>query len=249
MITLWDVFFCATHLLVCFFLFQVSRKVDRIEEAARAKPRRRSVADMMRDAGLTPPADLQKRERINRETGKRIAEEPQADEGLEENNGDICDNCGKSYVVIYRVPNETWAKIAPDPATLGKHLEHQYGGLLCVDCANDRAFRLGVRLMFVAEAFCRPVSDTSHADGNGCDTVSTTAPQMRVLSFEERVTMACPYPPEEGYKFEDLQGETCDVCSAPYPCPAIEENDSGMCGTCEMDDDLQRSMDRDKGDS
>lgn len=67
------------------------------------------------------------------------------------NTGDRCDACGRTYSVIYRVPNAVWAAIAPHPETLGDHPEHYYGGMLCPDCAVGRAEEQGIRLLFVAE--------------------------------------------------------------------------------------------------
>jgi len=66
---------------------------------------------------------------------------------------DVCDNCKRQYSVVYRVPNEIWSKIAPNKETLGKFPEHQYGGLLCPDCASDAAAKAGFRLIFCAEVF------------------------------------------------------------------------------------------------
>ena len=61
---------------------------------------------------------------------------------------DTCDRCGRAYAVVYNVPNEVWAKIAPHKDTLGDYPEHQYGGMLCPDCANNEATKLGIRLCF-----------------------------------------------------------------------------------------------------
>lgn len=68
-----------------------------------------------------------------------------------EDGGDTCADCGREYRVVYRVPNEIWAMIAPNKSTLGPYIEHQYGGILCVECAAGRARNLGLRLLFVAE--------------------------------------------------------------------------------------------------
>lgn len=66
--------------------------------------------------------------------------------------GETCDACGRRYLVIYRVPNDVWSLIAPKQDELGEHLEHQFGGLLCVDCAWTRARELGITLYFAGAA-------------------------------------------------------------------------------------------------
>ena len=66
-------------------------------------------------------------------------------------NGDKCDDCGRIYKVIYRVPNSIWTKIAPTPETLGEYIEHQFGGILCPDCATQRALSIGITLHFEAK--------------------------------------------------------------------------------------------------
>lgn len=48
---------------------------------------------------------------------------------------ELCDDCGRSYDIIYRVPDEVWAKIAPKPIE-----GFEEGGLLCPDCASLRAW-------------------------------------------------------------------------------------------------------------
>jgi len=55
------------------------------------------------------------------------------------------------YKLIYRVPNNIWAKIAPKPKTLGEHTEHYFGGILCPECAAQRALDIGITLHFIAE--------------------------------------------------------------------------------------------------
>ena len=64
---------------------------------------------------------------------------------------DICDDCGRDYFIIYRVPNHIWTKICPKPETLGDYIEHQFGGILCPDCAARKARDIGVTLYFNAE--------------------------------------------------------------------------------------------------
>lgn len=44
------------------------------------------------------------------------------------------------------------------------------------------------------------------------------------------------------------QDTLCEVCEKPTPADVLERND-GMCGLCSMDDEVQRDMDRDRGDS
>ncbi len=63
-----------------------------------------------------------------------------------------CQSCGRTYETIYRVPNEVWTKIAPQPETLGKHIEHQFGGLLCMSCADSRALEAGIVLYWDSNA-------------------------------------------------------------------------------------------------
>lgn len=66
--------------------------------------------------------------------------------------GELCHDCGRRYRVVYRVPNEVWAAIAPGKASLGAYPEHMLGGLLCVDCADERARERGIYLYFEASA-------------------------------------------------------------------------------------------------
>ncbi|MAN77829.1 MAG: hypothetical protein CML24_11700 [Rhizobiales bacterium] len=68
-----------------------------------------------------------------------------------EANGDQCDKCHRRYTAVYSVPNDLWTKIAPKPETLGDYPEHQYGGLLCPDCATDAAKALGVNLVLATQ--------------------------------------------------------------------------------------------------
>lgn len=68
-----------------------------------------------------------------------------------ESVGDQCDKCHRRYTAVYNVPNDLWTKIAPKPETLGDYPEHQYGGLLCPDCATDAAKALGVNLVLATQ--------------------------------------------------------------------------------------------------
>lgn len=70
---------------------------------------------------------------------------------VEETIGEVCDSCGRSYEITYRVPDDIWLKIAPKPEAMGDHPEHALGGLLCPDCAASRAKGLGVNLRFNAD--------------------------------------------------------------------------------------------------
>lgn len=84
-------------------------------------------------------------------------------------DGEKCDSCGRRYQIVYIVPNEVWAKITPRPDQLGEHPEHQLGGLLCPDCASERASEIGITLCFEAgssawasdEAYARGVRDAA----------------------------------------------------------------------------------------
>lgn len=65
---------------------------------------------------------------------------------------ELCETCGRRYETVYRVPNDVWTKIAPRKDDLGPHPEHQYGGLLCPDCAAKAARDKGIELYFEASA-------------------------------------------------------------------------------------------------
>jgi ribosomal protein L37AE/L43A len=56
---------------------------------------------------------------------------------------ETCQDCGTSYETVYRVPDEVWSQIRPEGKPEG-------GGLLCLDCANLRARRLGIDLWWTA---------------------------------------------------------------------------------------------------
>lgn len=70
---------------------------------------------------------------------------------LTASDSEKCASCGRGYRIIYRVPDDIWARIAPDKDSLGDHPEHQGGGLLCPLCADERARELGIRLVFDAD--------------------------------------------------------------------------------------------------
>jgi len=55
--------------------------------------------------------------------------------------GEHCQNCGKSYLTIYRVPDKIWKKITP---------KKEEGGLLCIECADKGARKLGINLYWDA---------------------------------------------------------------------------------------------------
>jgi hypothetical protein len=82
-----------------------------------------------------------------RREGHRLASTRPMTEG---ESGERCHDCGGFYATVYRVPDDVWAKIAPDKAALGEHEEHRYGGLLCLPCADRRAREKGIRLYFDA---------------------------------------------------------------------------------------------------
>lgn len=63
---------------------------------------------------------------------------------------ELCETCGRHYEIVYRVPNDVWTKITPRKDGLGPHPEHQYGGLLCPDCAAKAARDEGIELYFEA---------------------------------------------------------------------------------------------------
>ena len=65
-------------------------------------------------------------------------------------DGDICDGCDNAYKSVFRVPDEVWSQIAPKPDSLGEHIEHQYGGLLCLNCADYAARKSGITLVWEA---------------------------------------------------------------------------------------------------
>ena len=65
-------------------------------------------------------------------------------------DGDICDGCDNAYKSVFRVPDEVWSQIAPKPDSLGEHIEHQYGGLLCLNCADNAARKAGITLVWEA---------------------------------------------------------------------------------------------------
>lgn len=82
--------------------------------------------------------------------------------------GEKCDACGRRYRAVYRVPNDVWAQIAPKKDELGEYPEHQFGGLLCVDCAWRAANEQGITLYFegmpggwMSETLRRPLREGS----------------------------------------------------------------------------------------
>lgn len=78
--------------------------------------------------------------------GKNVNMSPAGELG-----GDVCDGCGREYWVVFNVPSDVWAKIAPCPDTLDRF--NYRGGMLCPDCAATRAKGLGVHLVFTAEVW------------------------------------------------------------------------------------------------
>jgi len=67
-------------------------------------------------------------------------------------DGQRCQCCNGLYATVYRVPNGVWSKIAPQPETLGMYEEHQFGGLLCIVCADRRAREAGIILYWDSTA-------------------------------------------------------------------------------------------------
>ena len=54
---------------------------------------------------------------------------------------ETCQDCEKKYSTIYTIPNEVWVKITPK---LGE------AGLLCIECADKRAAKIGINLYWNA---------------------------------------------------------------------------------------------------
>ena len=52
-----------------------------------------------------------------------------------------CQACGKEYLIVYSVPDEVWERITP---------KKDEAGLLCVECANQRAWGVGISLYWSA---------------------------------------------------------------------------------------------------
>ncbi len=46
-----------------------------------------------------------------------------------------CQDCGKKYNTVYTVPDDVWEKITP---------EEGEDGFLCIECADKRAYNIGV---------------------------------------------------------------------------------------------------------
>ena len=53
-----------------------------------------------------------------------------------------CQICGKGYSTPYDIPDKVWKKITPRKGE---------GGLLCMECAEKRAKKLGIVLFWVAK--------------------------------------------------------------------------------------------------
>ena len=66
------------------------------------------------------------------------------DRPLERQLGEQCDVCGRYYRLLYKVPNDVWSFISPT----GKK-----EGYLCPGCADFRARKAGIELLF--EAYVR----------------------------------------------------------------------------------------------
>ena len=92
-------------------------------------------------------------------------------------DGDICDGCDNAYKSVFRVPDEVWSQIAPKPDSLGEHIEHQYGGLLCLNCADNAARKSGITLVWDARLNWGDTTEDgagrvfSRAVGSVCETL------------------------------------------------------------------------------
>jgi len=53
-----------------------------------------------------------------------------------------CQICGKKYSTVYELPDEIWKKITPKSGE---------SGLLCMECAEKRAEKLGIDLFWRAK--------------------------------------------------------------------------------------------------
>ena len=53
-----------------------------------------------------------------------------------------CQVCGKEYETVYSIPDEVWRKITPKDGE---------AGLLCIECADQRARRMGRELYWIAQ--------------------------------------------------------------------------------------------------
>ena len=69
---------------------------------------------------------------------------------------ELCQICGMSYEIVYRVPDKVWAKIRP---------KRYSGGLLCLRCADFEARKKGITLYWeasIGEFPNRKIEDTIH---------------------------------------------------------------------------------------
>lgn len=64
------------------------------------------------------------------------------DRPLDAQIGERCDICGRYYRIHYLVPDDVWALITPTGWETG---------YLCMECADFRARKLGIRLLFKAD--------------------------------------------------------------------------------------------------
>ena len=53
-----------------------------------------------------------------------------------------CQVCGKGYLMVYSVPVKVWEKITPKEGE---------AGLLCIECADKRARKLGIELYWAGK--------------------------------------------------------------------------------------------------
>lgn len=62
---------------------------------------------------------------------------------VSEHPGEHCQDCGVAYATVYRLPDDVWARITPS--------DNPFAGLLCLRCADQRAFDAGLFLYWTAE--------------------------------------------------------------------------------------------------
>ena len=86
-------------------------------------------------------------------------------------DGERCHACGRDYETVYNVPDDVWSAITPS--------ETQTAGLLCLQCADDRARTEGIHLWWQAEV-------------NDYPTAALAASRVRVEKLEELLQDARP---------------------------------------------------------
>lgn len=76
--------------------------------------------------------------------------------------GERCDRCGKRYPTVYSIPDDIWERVKPFGAPVG-------AGLLCPECVDWQARRLGIFLEWKANV---NIDASEHDD---CPKVSMNA--------------------------------------------------------------------------